>query len=53
MARRIFTNKEKATAIAVHAAYFIVKENIPYTKFKALMQLQKELETPFVEQIRK
>ena len=51
IAIRLLSAQEKGAAVAIRAAYWIIKENLACSKFKSLLNLLKSVETPFVKEI--
>ena len=47
----MLSGEEKAAAAAVRAAHFIVNEDLPLVKFKPLIGLLNDLETPHISKL--
>ena len=47
--KRLLSEQEKGASVAVRAAHWIVRESLPLTKFKLLMDLLRALNTPNIE----
>ncbi|KAK7492082.1 hypothetical protein BaRGS_00016746 [Batillaria attramentaria] len=48
---RILTRQEKGATVAVKAAYWLVKENLPLKKFRSLMEHLREQDVPHIRDL--